>query len=302
MVAALIITTGKTARENNFEPLIEVGAVAAIKRIVMVFQRAGIERIVVVCEDGANKTEKFTAHMNIVYLPGRMDVEMLDNIKTGLRYLSDKCESAVITHVSVPLFSVGTVRALMSAKGQVCIPAYEGKAGHPILLRSEHFQVALSYSGGGGLAGAINASGLQQNFIAVDDEGVLANIRDGATYEHLLTKHNLRELHPDVRIRLTKEKPFYGPGTHLLLQLTQDTGSLREACRHMGISYGKGRKLVEHVEQQLGYTIIESQQGGSKGGKSVVTAEAKKLMQNYAGFLEESKQCVNDIFLKYFPL
>jgi molybdate transport repressor ModE-like protein len=300
MVAALIIAAGKTARESGFEPLIEVGTITAIKRIVMVFQRAGIERVVVVCEGGESKTEKLTAHMNIVYLSGREDIEMLDNIKIGLTYLSGKCTSALITHVGVPLFSVETVRALINAKNPVCIPTHRGKAGHPILLRSEHFSDILSYSGDSGLAGAVKVSGLRSGFVEVEDEGILTNVHGGTEYGHLLAEHNLRKLYPDIKVRITREKPFYGPGSHLLLQLTHETGSLREACRHMGISYGKGRMIIKRMEQQLEYAVIESQQGGRKGGKSVVTAEARKLMRNYTEFLEESKQCVNEIFLKHF--
>ncbi|MCL2215755.1 MAG: LysR family transcriptional regulator [Defluviitaleaceae bacterium] len=105
---------------------------------------------------------------------------------------------------------------------------------------------------------------------------------------------------PSIRIRLVKEKPFYGPGPHLLLQLTHETGSLREACRNMGISYSKGRTIIARLEQQLGFPVIVSQQGGKTGGNSVVTPEGKELMQNYAGFMEEIKKRVDEVFTRYF--
>lgn len=300
MVAALIIAAGRTARKDDLEPLVEVGTMSAIQRIVMVFQRADIERVVIVCDADRYKTEKLAAHMNVVYLPGKQGAEMLDNVKIGLDYLSEKCTAAVITHVGVPLFSVGTVRALMNAEGSVCVPSHHGKAGHPLFLRSEHFQAVLTYSGDGGLAGAIKKSGLQRNFVEVTDEGVLANVQDVAEYEHLLADDNLGELHPDIRIRIVKQKPFYGPGPHLLLQLTQETGSVLEACRNMGISYSKGRNIISIMEEQLGYSVIESKQGGRAYGRSVVTEKGKELMQNYADFCAEAKQCSNELFMKYF--
>jgi len=300
MVAALIIAAGKTARENSFQPLAEVGTIPAIQRIVMVFQRAGIERIVVICDDHDSKIEAPTAHMNLVYLPGCKDAEMFDNVKVGLAYLSDKCAAAMITHVGVPLFSVETVHALISAEGAVRTPSHHGKAGHPMLLSSENFSAILSYSGDGGLAGAVKTLGLQRKFIEVTDEGVLTNLHDGESYEHLLPGHSLMKLHPDIRIRVAREKPFYGPGSHLLLRLTDETGSLREACRHMGISYTKGRALILRIEQQLGYPVIESRQGGKAGGNSVVTEQGKELIQNYTKFLEEVKDCINELFSRYF--
>jgi molybdenum cofactor cytidylyltransferase len=300
MIAALIIATGKTARRDKFEPLKEIGTISAIERIVKVFRRAGIQRIVVV-SDGEDKTERLAPHMSVVYLPGQKEAEMLDNVKTGLTYLQDKCTAVMITHVAVPLFSVETVRALMEVEGgSVYIPLYRGRPGHPMLLRSEYFQAILSYLGDQGLAGAVKAAGLQRRFVEVADEGVLVNINDEENYEHLVTKHSLRKSHPELRVRIVREKPFYGPGAQQLLQLTIETGSLLKACRHMGISYSKGRKIISLMEEQLGYPVIDSQQGGKDGGSSVVTEECKNLMETYAEFYAEAKQCTYELFDKYF--
>lgn len=297
MIAALIISAGRTGRMDNFQPLAEVGTISAIQRVVMVFQLAGVKRIVVVC---SNDISRFVAHMNVVYLSGNEDAQMLDNVKIGLDYLSNKCTAAMITHVGVPLFSVETVQTLMSAQGTVCIPSHSGKAGHPMLLRSEHFRTVLSYDGDGGLAGAVKASGLQCNYIEVVDEGVLANVRNTQANEQLISGHSLMELRHDIKIRIAREKPFYGPGSHHLLQLTSETSSLREACRNMGISYSKGRKIIALMEQQFGERVIESKQGGKAGGRSVVTEKGLELMRNYAEFCSEANHKVGELFVKYF--
>ena len=300
MITALIIAAGKTLHRDSFEPQREVGVISAIQRIVMLFQRAGIDSIVIVCDDDGCKTEKLASHMNVVFLHNSGDAEMLDNIKTGLAYLQDKCTAVIITHVDVPLFSIETVRHLIAAEGPICVPAHNGKTGHPVLLRSEQFQSVLSYNGEGGLAGAIKAAGVPYNLVEVDDEGILANIHYDNAYAHIINKHSLRESYPDFRIRIVREKPFYGPGAHQLLQLTEETNSLREACRQMGISYGKGRAIIALMEQQLGYPVIISQQGGKTGGYSVVTEEGKKLMRKYNEFHMEARQYLQELFGKYF--
>ena len=109
------------------------------------------------------------------------------------------------------------------------------------------------------------------------------------------------KLHPYAKIRLIKEKPFYGPGAHQLLVLTEETGSLRHACSKMGLSYSKGRSIVALIEEQTGHPVIVSQQGGKTGGYSLVTDEARKLMQSYSEFAAEANQCLGDLFLKHFP-
>lgn len=108
------------------------------------------------------------------------------------------------------------------------------------------------------------------------------------------------KLQLDFRIRLSRERAFYGPGTHQLLQLTDETGSLLEACRRMGISYSKGRKIIALTEQQLGYPVVESQQGGKSGGRSSVTEAGKALIRNYAAFCTEAKGQLESLFQKYF--
>ena len=301
MVAALVIADGKTGGRDGFDAQREVGAIPAIQRIVKVFRLAGVERIVVVCGRDGYKAEQLVSRMNVTILHNNSDcAEMLDSVKTGLDYLRDKCAAALITHIDVPLFSVETVRALSASCGPVCIPSYEGVTGHPIMLRSELFEKISSYRGEGGLAGAVIDSGIQSQIVEVGDEGILVNINHNKGYEGLIEKHDLMEMHTDVRIRLVREKAFYGPGAHQLLQLTDETNSVLEACRKMGLSYSKGRGIIAAIEQQFGYPVIESRLGGKSGSRSRVTKEGKELMRGYEGYCAEAKEFLDELFGKYF--
>ena len=108
------------------------------------------------------------------------------------------------------------------------------------------------------------------------------------------------ELRLDAPFHLSKDRGFYGPGTHRLLQLTEETGSLLEACRRMGLSYSKGRKIILLTEQQIGFPVIERQQGGRSGGHSSLTEEGQKLMRCYHNFCMEAEEYLNELFQKHF--
>ena len=300
MIAALIIAAGKTTHRDRFEPEKEAGTISNLQRIVKVFQRADIDRVVVVCEEDEDHTTKLAARMNVVFLYSRGGADMFENVKTGLAYLRNKCEAAVITHVAVPLFSVQTVRGLISTEAPVCIPSHHGVTGHPMLLRSEYFDQISTYSGENGLDGAVKASGLQTRIVAVEDEGILVNVHYEDDYARLVAGHSLMALHPDASISLVREKTFYDPHTHQLLRLTEETASLRESCRQMGISYSKGRGMISLIEEQLGLSVIESRQGGKSGGYSLVTEEGKELMRKYTEFCAEAKQNIYKLFEAYF--
>lgn len=110
-----------------------------------------------------------------------------------------------------------------------------------------------------------------------------------------------KELRAVLRVRLYKEKKFYGPGIHQLLQLTEELGSLSAACQHMGISYSKGRKIVGDMEEALGTPVLETRQGGRTGGCSRLTPQAKEMVVRYGAFLEEAEAAVQELFHRHFP-
>lgn len=109
-----------------------------------------------------------------------------------------------------------------------------------------------------------------------------------------------RRLSVRARFHLSGDRGFYGPGTDRLLRLTEETGSLLEACRRMELSYSKGRKLISLAEQQLGFVLLLRQQGGKSGGHSSVTEDAKALMSRYSAFCEEANQYLDELSRKYF--
>ena len=53
-------------------------------------------------------------------------------------------------------------------------------------------------------------------------------------------------LHPALKLRLARERIFFGPGPAELLMQIRRTDSVRMACEQMGISYSKGWKMIKH--------------------------------------------------------
>ena len=300
MTAALIIASGKTDGKEFLKPDKKIGTITAIERIVLSFQHSGIQRIVIVSSGADDFVKKLVPSMNLTFLECADGPEMFDRIKTGLAYLEDKCTRALITYVDIPMFSADTVRALLDAHADLCIPSYRDRCGHPVLLQAAHFARVRSYTGGQGLKGATKALGLSIQIVEVADAGILSDIQKDTEYEKLLPDHDLAKLHASFRFRIYKERTFYGPGPHHLLCLTRETGSLSEACPYMGISYSKGRKIIAAIESQMGVRVIETQQGGRGGGFSHLTREAKELMRCYDAFCTDAKQVFQELFEKHF--
>lgn len=134
------------------------------------------------------------------------------------------------------------------------------------------------------------------------DSGIRQNISYANPEESIIKQHDIGQLRASFKFRISKEQVFYGPGVHQLLQLIQELGSLSDACRHMGISYGKGRKMIHTMEQQLGISVLETRQGGKDGGYSHLTNEAYEIMRAYKAFKDEAEIKMQKLFEKYFLL
>lgn len=102
------------------------------------------------------------------------------------------------------------------------------------------------------------------------------------------------------KIWLYEDGKIFGQGPYNLLRGVEGKGSLSEAAKSMDMSYNKAFNLIKGIEDKLEIKLLESKSGGTKGGGSQLTMEAKKLMEAYEKFYLECEQSINSIFNKYF--
>ncbi len=107
-------------------------------------------------------------------------------------------------------------------------------------------------------------------------------------------------IRPRLKVQLMGSEPFFGPGVRMLLLHIQAEGSVREACEKMGLSYSKGRKLLDRAEQELGCTIVERSPGGKHGGSACVSEEGLRLLEKYERFEKELTETAEEKFREIF--
>jgi molybdate transport system regulatory protein len=108
-------------------------------------------------------------------------------------------------------------------------------------------------------------------------------------------------LKKDVSYRVTgslwiecEHDRFFGPGRVELLQKIEETGSISKAAKLMEMSYKKAWEMINELNNQATKPFVITQTGGDKGGGSVVTEEAKRLIdyhrqlrQRFLDFLQK---------------
>ena len=302
ITAALILAAGNLPEEDGRGPMENVGEVSSIKRVIMVFRQAGIKKIVVITGFGAETLERHCSHLGVVFLRNNKfeTGDMLSSVKVGLRYLADKCDRVFITPADVPLFSAETIKKMQGATESVVIPIYNNKTGHPLLLSGSLFERILDYDGGGGLETALSDINIERRFFDVLDRGILIEAQNNADISNVIENNSLRRIWPEMKLMLSGEKGFFGPGALQLLSLTGETGSLKQAAMQMGVSYSKAWKIIADIESQAGFPVLRSQAGGRKGGSSELTKECLDLMARYKAFMAECEAFIKTAFEKHF--
>jgi len=93
---------------------------------------------------------------------------------------------------------------------------------------------------------------------------------------------------------------FFGPGPVELLERIEKTGSINQAARQMEMSYKKAWEIINALNKSTGHLYVVTQTGGTSGGGSAITSEARKMISRYRqlreafdSFLEKETKKLN---------
>jgi len=305
MTAALILAAGNIAEGAIYSPVEDFGGISPIRRLVSVFRQAGAKRIVIITGYNAERLERHCSNADVVFLRNANyeTSDMLASAKIGLAYLRDKCERVFITPADVPFFSAETLTAMTAGEGttaQVSVPIVGVVAGHPLLVCSSAFAEILEYDGPNGLRGALASKTITRRFVDVSDGGVLYDFSDDSGLDELLGSFPPTQIGAGLKVWLTADNGFFGPGTLRLLKRTVETKSLKVAAAQLGVSYSKAQKLIANIENRLGCKMLIRSSGGRNGGKSELTPQGLELIRRYEIFMNLSTEKVNELFAQVF--
>ncbi|WP_320127531.1 NTP transferase domain-containing protein [uncultured Sphaerochaeta sp.] len=296
-VGGLIAAASKKAAQ----PMLQIGSIPVIKRIVIAFQQAGIFPIVIVTGTQEAEVKYQLSAFGVIFLfnEDNEEPQLLESIKLGLTFLQDKCEKIVFTPVNVPMFYPSTLQKLLKAPGKIITPSFEQSGGHPVVLANSIIPAILDYQGPSGLKGFIESKKAIRTWVEVQDEGVLETIHDGKQLHKNLSTYNRQLFHPIVEIGLGKENPFFNPRCKLLLFLIEENHSVKQACTMMALSPAKAWEMINVLEQELGYPVVNRQRGGSGGGTTELSDQGKTFLLAYQQ-MEEKVFSYTQLQFQYF--
>ena len=284
---AIILAAGRSAHMEELKPMLRMGQTTMIQKEIDTIRQAGISPIVVVTGYQADVLERHISHRGAVCIRNKRyeTSQMYGSICMGLRHIQKKADRVLLFPADVPMITADTIEKMAQAPGSMAVPVCQGKKGHPVMLSKEVFGHILTYRGGKGLRGAMDAWGEGVREIEVEDPGVLLDTNTKMDYESLLAYEKDRQKRGELAFRasisLSREEECFSALTADFLEAVAESGSMLGACQIRDISYSKGWKMLKIAEAQLGIQFLERQTGGSKGGFSVLTPEGKVFLEKF---------------------
>ncbi len=119
-----------------------------------------------------------------VILNKRFDDGMFTSVKEGMKQISG--DRFFLTPGDYPLISRDICRSLLKAEGEIVIPAFNGRKGHPVLMNGAIAKEILLEPDSSSLRQFIQRRGytLQET----NDEGVLLDLDTEADYKRILSE------------------------------------------------------------------------------------------------------------------
>jgi len=81
-----------------------------------------------------------------------------------------------------------------------------------------------------------------------------------------------------------------GPGKISLLETIEQTGSLSEAARVLGMSYRRAWQLLASLNEASREPVTDARKGGNHGGGSQLTAFGRQMIRLYRAFDAETQR------------
>lgn len=174
-LAAVIPAAGFSSRMDVFKPLIRIGEKRIIEHAIVLFQSAGIGRIVTVLGHRADELIPVIESTGTDYAVNENYHQgMFSSIQRGAEELRDSCDAFFLLPVDIPLVRLHTVieviEAFSNSNGtRVCYPWANSRRGHPPLIDASLIDALLSYNGEDGMRGFLRAYNEVSLEVSVDD-------------------------------------------------------------------------------------------------------------------------------------
>jgi molybdenum cofactor cytidylyltransferase len=193
MNVAIILAAGESRRMGQPKQLLPFGDKTMLECVIDAFQTPRVNEIRVVLGYQADEIAASIAYTQCKIVKNEhYPLGMFTSMQAGLRDLPKKTKIVMLAICDQPRLKRKTVETLIEKfekdRHKILIPSYNGRQGHPPLLRAEYAKEILAMDESMTLKHFYGEHADDIDRLVVEDEGVLIDIDDRETYERELKK------------------------------------------------------------------------------------------------------------------
>jgi molybdenum cofactor cytidylyltransferase len=198
MIFAIVPAAGKSTRMGRPKLALPLGPRTVLEHVVLAVRRAGVEQVLVVVgpDDQLLEPLEGLAGAQVLRLEAETG-EMRATVEHGLRWIEDHChpqpeDDWLLIPADHPALESAIIRQLIQARNEdpnasVFVPTYQGRRGHPALLRWKHVRDIKLLEPGIGLNVYLRRQTAKTKEVSVQSPLVLWDLDTPEDYERMKT-------------------------------------------------------------------------------------------------------------------
>lgn len=183
-ISSVVLAAGFSSRAGAFKMTLPFKDKTVLECCIDSLSKVSNEIIVVTGfkHEIISELLKNERNISIVYNENYKD-GMFSSLKVGIKNVQG--HKFFFTPGDYPSIKEITYKTLLKSNGEICVPTYEGKKGHPVLIDSKHINDILNNINYNSLRDFVHAQ--SYSLVEVDDRGILQDID---TYDDYLSLVN----------------------------------------------------------------------------------------------------------------
>jgi len=189
MITAILLAAGQSKRMGQPKMLLPWGNETVLTHVVSVFQKAGLEDILVITGGAREQVESLVANLDVkvIYNKDHSNGEMLSSIQRGIKALTRQTQGMLIGLGDQPQVQEGSVRmvceAFQESKSNIVVPSYQMRRGHPWLVARPLWEDLLNLNPPQSSRDFLNQNADQIKYVDLGDRNILADIDTPDDYQ-----------------------------------------------------------------------------------------------------------------------
>lgn len=182
-IGAIVLAAGMSTRMGESKMLLPwTDKRTIVEHVVEQLLNSRVDHITVVTGHMSKQVRERVEPMGVqvVYNRGYKTGEMLSSVKAGLRAMPDNIAAALLVLGDQPRIQPKVIYQVMMAyaegKGEIIVPSFEMRRGHPLLLSRRYWPEMLALPRSGSPRDLVNAHGERIHYVTVDTDSVLRDV------------------------------------------------------------------------------------------------------------------------------